>query len=441
MKKPTSVIYSDKLFSALCLKLNPGGGVPPGATAKEGGVGLAWIEETLQIGRRVPENGLLISEDEKFWKVRAGSLADVAPVCNAYGDDMAAYKTIVFDLDFELAERTIHRIVELNLGVSGQGHLLSPVTWPTLAAQDHLILLVLTRSIQVGASSAQKRLSPTLGNPPSTNYDLLHGLPFKFKPLQDFGRVLAPDNYALDDDLDNKLRSALVPWIKNGTAFRVADQDQTPIAVKRSSFCSIPSEGQPLTIAGAFRYEKSLLAFLPMTALKPAEWIKTVAEISAALDCGRRSPKWVSKMSEASALDHVILIARPLEDSRRGRPVSLSIEVNGTEFPVKVPPRGGRAASNFNKDHQWLIHLSKEHRLMEIDDMIEMIKVASGETWTVKKVSQLMTALRKGVEAALVEAGLASGLAAKIFPEDKAGVSNRIRRENIRVPKPPVRKR
>lgn len=440
--KPTTIIYSNRVFNALCLELNPdGGGVPAGARAKVGGLSLAWTEEPLEIGPlQVPEAGVAISEPEVVWKVRAGS-SDVAPIAYAHGCDMAKYKTIVFDLDFPLTTQAIHRIVELNFGVTGDGRCLAPVTWRTLAAQDHLILLVLAGTVDLdGSPDGQKHLR--LGARPithrvTTSYDLIHELPFKFNPLQDFGRALAPDNYALDDE-DKKLRSALKPWMNQGIAFRVLDSDRTPVAVKQSSFCSIPSEGPPLTIAGAFRYEKSLLAFLPATSLDPISWLKKLSEISEVLNARRRSSPWLSNMADSSVLDKIVLIVRPVESRRRGNPVSLSIEFNGTEFPVKVPSRTGRKASNFNQDHQWLIHLSKEHPLLSVDDMIDMVKVAAGKDWTVDKVSQLMTALRKGVGLALVDAGLPKGLAVKMFPEDMAGVSNKFRRENIRVPEPPA---
>lgn len=438
MAKPKTIIYSDTLFSALCLELNPGGGgVPAGATAKVGGLSLAWIEETIEIGRRVPENGLLIDESEKVWKVRAGSVADVAPVVHAHGDDMASYGTIVFDLDFALNTRAIHRIVELNRGVTGEGDRLTTVTWPNLAAQDHLILLILSRPNDlVGSPQEQKHLRQNMSErrPVENSYDLISPLGFKFVPLDSqspsVGTVLPPDNYVLDGDLDKPLASALEPWIKHGKAFRVLDPDRAPVAARQMSFCSTGPDGHSHTIAGSFRYEKSHVGFLPATELKPIPWIKTITKIGEALDSARRSPTWLSKMADGSDLEKIALIVRPALKPRKGNPVEVFIEVNGEPFPVKIPRRGVRKASNYNQDHLRLIKFARDRR-----DLVN-IKVAAAEIdwgWPTKKFSAIMNALRDGVGDALKAAGLSKELADKMFPKGWVGMSGRIKRDNIRI--------
>ncbi|MEQ1920229.1 MAG: hypothetical protein ABL955_13630, partial [Elusimicrobiota bacterium] len=295
MRQPGTIIYSDGLYADLFKEAG---------RAKKG---LKRLEESIHTGplRRISDGAAIASRRETVTKVRVGTLADVAPMGCAYGSDMAEYGTIIFDLDFELETPAIHRIVELNMDMTGDGDFRTPHTWSAIAAKPHVVLLILARSkgLPTGSPIDQRhvRVSSTGIRFVRTNYDLINRLSLKFGTFdpapETAGRVLAPDNYKLD--LKKSEAASIERWIKQGTAFRFSDHRSAPPALRQASFCHVRSGEDTFTIAGAFRFEKSLVGFLPATDLKTIPWIKTATEITGFLRKWSQSPERLSSMADS----------------------------------------------------------------------------------------------------------------------------------------------
>ncbi len=432
MAKPDTIIYSNAIFNALCLHLNPaGGGVPPGAKAKAGGVSLTWIEETVAVGLEVPGLGLTLPEREMIRKVRAGDMADVAPVAYAHGADMASYKSIIFDLDFELNAPAVHRIVELNWGTSGDGSHRTPYTWSRLAAKSHVVLLVLSRPKRLPTDNPTDQRHVRADSPAGvrlvkTNYDLLDRLPLKFRSFdpepETAGRVLAPDNYTLK--LKKGEAASMERWIKQGTAFRFADYQDAPPALRQTSFCHVRSGADNFTIAGTFRLEKSLVGFLPAADLKTIPWVKTATEITDLLTKWNQSPERLSRMADSGLLEKVWLIVKPAASARSKHTIEVTLRIGSKDHEMTIPPRGKgtRGGSHFNREHLRVIEFGKAHGLVKLKEDIDFDR---GEA------SRAMNALRAGAKAALEKAGHSVSLAETLFPTGYVGITNQIPSDQI----------
>jgi hypothetical protein len=421
MGQPGTIIYSDGLYADLFREAGKAAGR------------VKRLEESIHTGplRRISDGAEIASRRETVTKVRVGTLADVAPMGCAYGSDMAEYGTIIFDLDFELETPAIRRIVELNMEVTGDGDYRTPHTWSSIAAKPHIVLLVLARSKgqPTGTQMGQQHVcmsSPTGIRFVKTNYDLLDRLSLKFKTFdpapETAGRVLAPDNYKLD--LKKSEAASIERWIKLGTAFRFADHRSAPPALRQASFCHVRSGADTFTIAGAFRFEKSLVGFLPATDLKALSWIKTATEITDFLRKWSKSPQRLSSMADSGLLEKVWIIVRPAPSARSKGTIEVTLKVGSKSQNMTIPPRGKgtRGGSQFNREHLRVIEFGKVNGLVELKEAINFDRAVA---------SQAMNALRAGARLALEKVGGPVELAERLFPAGYVGITNRIPRDQI----------
>lgn len=425
MVQPRTIIYSDGLYADLLQETGHAAG-----RIKKGGLSLRRLEESIHTGplRRISDGAEIASRRETVTKVRVGMLADVAPMADAYGSDMAEYGTIIFDLAFELEIPAIRRIVELNMEVTGDGDYRTPHTWSSIAAKPHVVLLILSRTkeLPTGSPNGQPQVRISSSSEIKfvrTNYDLVDRLPYKFRPFDskgELGRALGPNNYALDEGLAKRAAGSFNSWMKHGTAFRHLDEDNAPTAIRQQPFGQLSSGANSFTVAGAYQLEKSLIGFVPQTDLTPIKWIKAATDIGDFLDQCRRSASWLSKMSESDS------VLRKLRLIVRKSTIKVSLEIDGHEFEMKVQARTGRGTSDFNRNHLRVMELIQSEGNKTIKQMAELMDYAKSAT-----VSSLMSDLRAGSGAALKAAHHPEELADKIFPPRLAAISKNIPRENI----------
>lgn len=431
MGKPDTIIYSDAIFDGLLREFGASRDqFPTGRRVKKGSLSLSAFKEPVETGplRRISDGGPAGSRQDTARKVRVGALADVAPMADAHGADMATYKAIIFDLDFELTEPVVHRIVELNIGVTGDAEHRVPVTWSTLAGKPHIILLILPRIRHLEREIAFNNLwLRLLGKDDishkkiTTNYQLVDGLPYKFSPFdfqpQAAGRVLAPNNYALEKSLTKKEIERLGYWIEPGTAFMHLDEVHPPAAIRQQPLCKVISgENRPI-IAGSYRFEKSLVGFLPPTDLTPTKWIKAAVEISKLLDDTRRSPKKLAKMFDSdSLLRKMSLIFGEGEDGA----VTVHLRIGLEEFKMTVPERTDRRESGFGIGHLEIAKLIQTGEIFSKSELAMALKWKNADA----RISSAFSDLRLGAEATLDREGYpGKAIADSMFPKRSVAIT------------------
>ena len=256
---------------------------------------------------------------------------EIEPLGNASAVEMRPSGVILFDLDSEISAEAVRCLKELNNG---------KMPWPTILDEPHVIIFVLPRRQGLDAPPARdagvvgsfEDLYDESRRPRIYDSLLLNRFPLhlSYLPGTELAGIPLTSDCVWAKDVPKHLFDALRGWADKGVASRYAEMGG---AVDLKLLALLRPDDQKYVVAGAYRFGRSVVAFLPSSDLSLARWIETAVRIGKSLYtnflCGT-TRRLGARSRSSTEPDGPILVLQNETFFWFGRPVSL------TPYPRRI---------------------------------------------------------------------------------------------------------